>query len=92
MLSFIITTNKDILIYFDPQFLTLTFNQHTGLLKTIENRVSHIKTQLKQDILYYEAMQGGARSSGAYVFVPQISSPRRVSADFSMKVKVVKVS
>ncbi|KAL8591118.1 hypothetical protein ACOMHN_056178 [Nucella lapillus] len=68
--------------------LKVTFDGHSGRLKEVTNLSSKRSTKISQDMAFYKSLQGGFRSSGAYVFVPEREMPQRVGGRDPIHIRV----
>lgn len=69
----------------------MSFDGQTGRLKELKNLASGRSAKLSQDIAFYKSVQGGFRSSGAYLFVPQKEPPKRVGGEDPISIRLYKV-
>ena len=77
------------------QYLSVTVDGSTGLLKSVTNLESSMTASVQQSLLYYKAFKGNnakdkTQASGAYIFRPNGSEP--IVIGDSVKVQVIKVS
>ena len=73
------------------QYLKVSFDGQTGRLKELKNLASGRSAKLSQDIAFYKSVQGGFRSSGAYVFIPEKELPQRVGGKDPVNIRLYKV-
>ena len=82
-------------IYFFPlQFLQLTFDGTTGLLKSMKDLISNTTTQVSQSFYWYESSEGSktsSQASGAYIFRPNKTEPTPLFDGSSVHLNLVTV-
>ncbi|CAG5133105.1 unnamed protein product [Candidula unifasciata] len=71
------------------EHLYLKFDIKTGRLASMYNKVSKMFVQMSQDFAYYVGDQTKARTSGAYLFVPQPNGAQSVTQE-KVEMKVIK--
>ena len=90
----IVLYKSDSLFYYSYSFLQhlkVTFDGLTGRMKELSNLPSGRSIKLSQDVAFYKGEQGGFRSSGAYLFIPERELPQRVGGRDPVRIRVYKV-
>ncbi|XP_075400879.1 lysosomal alpha-mannosidase-like [Tenrec ecaudatus] len=70
----------------ENEHIRVAFDNHTGILKEIENRDQKLVLRVQQTFFWYNA----SRKSGAYVFAPEQLNPLPIS--FSPEIHLVKTA
>ncbi|XP_038060793.1 lysosomal alpha-mannosidase-like [Patiria miniata] len=77
----------------ENQFLSLTFDGSTGLLKSMTDKKSQKSTSVRQSFYWYTSSMGDLKSSqksGAYIFRPLIQTPTDLFNGTSVGLTVIK--
>ena len=61
---------RTVYMLYNLQYLSLTFDGTTGLVKSMTNIDKSITIDVSQSLMYYKAYQQEGQASGAYVFRP----------------------